>query len=1376
MFPTSWFCNLVDWFLLMSYFVLRSRAMAALGLLLFACMSVQSQEPDADAQKPELLLREYPSIETLRLNDPNKNVYHVSGSNPKTPPWQPITAGKSDEQLVDQIEALRTGTAKPKFDQVHAFDLAGSPIVAADLSLDGKTLVIYDQKHRLTTWNLTNGKKLLEIPLETKGERASVAISQDGKLVVFGDESTDVRVFDTSLGGALIRTHSALNYPVAKVAISPSGLSLAAVDIKGSYIKASPKHPSGTEREKAFPDFDPQINLAVADHGNFAKSLDSEPEYRVDLRLGASAGSIDCKPGRASAVAATDRYLVATDRKDVRLMYLNPRTFAFSSVSSDLDVPANAARFDSEDQTCWLTTEAGIDIRVVQEISIGCQVRFPKTEAPIAQALVAPDAETLVLLTPEGKATVWKLKNNRAAAQAELVQLVRAMIEEDRYEALELLAKRWVDIDHDPYVFDEPPYLFLMNFLRRYDSPHFTQKPKLRRCHEFVIAHPDAELFRVILARMLMTQAWDARGRGFARSVDNKEWVAFHQLLEQVNNVLIPMFQREQSPCPEAYVLLMELAKVEQWPPEMIDYFLKQAQQHAPTYARIYGEMAVALMPRWGGAPTDSSDFAAAMADAVGGDAGDILYANIALAVLPYHGWRGTVHDLQFDVNRLANGFAQEGCRIEGRSGSRLCLALSLAHQRNNRQVARPAAAYLAEQGCLPDVSHWLGSVDAFEKVMRWGLNGSYSLVKLSPPKRSPKLPSEYELAQVDKIDAITRGTELPQWKKLREHKIGTAKPVQFDIAPNGQSMVTIDTDGNLDVWDVRTGENIMRRSAEQFGKQTAVAITPDSKKVVTGDDRGKWFVLDAETGKTLEENDGLKPPVRKVGASSDGQRFYAIGDDNEMQLIPKLVKDSWPVSVIARDNVPVIGTVAVGLGKFCTLQARRYEDHLATTMLMQDEERVAGTTGKLVLSATPHIAATGDYFALAAGDNLASMLVIRRKPMTTQTTSQKVAQAIREVYFTSNAKKIWMVCERGIDVRDWHGLTFCQPVALPPNVATEDIVLAPDAAVIVHFGENGTASLWKLEGDPIARDYYVQKAIIDLTLDGRFDTLELLGKRWLKDYQPGRDAPWDNNYSVLIKRINSQALGDGDPAKHEKWLRAYLEMHPDSQVARLALCHLLYWFARAPYRDKDISEVPEKIRETLQMRLGECVDILEPLLQEKDPPPETYAMMMRLARDLQWEPFAIQTMLSQAQTAHPTYARTFGEACMTFLPSHGGKPEEAEAYAAKVADNVGGDAGDLLYAQIAVYVAGWDDWPMVFDELGFSPERVLKGLVMETSKFPRPHLLRPALLLAQQLDDQEAGQKLATLIEEQQIVPQASRWPNGNESFDEAMTWANSK
>jgi hypothetical protein len=103
-------------------------------------------------------------------------------------------------------------------------------------------------------------------------------------------------------------------------------------------------------------------------------------------------------------------------------------------------------------------------------------------------------------------------------------------------------------------------------------------------------------------------------------------------------------------------------------------------------------------------------------------------------------------------------------------------------------------------------------------------------------------------------------------------------------LTPDGTRIVTGSADDTARVWDAHTGAELL-----QFKGHTAavsgVALTPDGSRIVTGSADNTARVWDARSGAELLQLKGHTAPVSSVTVSPDGARIVTGSDDSTVRI-----------------------------------------------------------------------------------------------------------------------------------------------------------------------------------------------------------------------------------------------------------------------------------------------------------------------------------------------------------------------------------------------------------------------------------------------------------------------------------------------------------
>jgi hypothetical protein len=163
-----------------------------------------------------------------------------------------------------------------------------------------------------------------------------------------------------------------------------------------------------------------------------------------------------------------------------------------------------------------------------------------------------------------------------------------------------------------------------------------------------------SRLARYCRAEKLRSEAWKARGSGFARDVTEEQFKKFQDKLAEVET-LIDSFAKEKTILPIMYPVIFDVAKGQQWEDEKIKPFVDRMLKECPDNLSAHTAHAESLMPRWGGEINDCHDYAERVAQHLGGPAGDAVYAVIAHRLILFHA-QGVFEELGFNSDRVQRG------------------------------------------------------------------------------------------------------------------------------------------------------------------------------------------------------------------------------------------------------------------------------------------------------------------------------------------------------------------------------------------------------------------------------------------------------------------------------------------------------------------------------------------------------------------------------------------------------------------------------------------------------------------------------------------------------------------------------------------------
>jgi hypothetical protein len=141
-------------------------------------------------------------------------------------------------------------------------------------------------------------------------------------------------------------------------------------------------------------------------------------------------------------------------------------------------------------------------------------------------------------------------------------------------------------------------------------------------------ARPESITARVAWADVLVAYAWKARGGGEVNTVSPEGWRLFFQRLGQAVTILKAARSLNEQ-CPEYWSVLMRAALGLEAKRLQFDGIFDEATKFEPGYETYYFRRAIYLLPRWYGRQGEWESDLAAAADKLGGEDGDMLYAQV---------------------------------------------------------------------------------------------------------------------------------------------------------------------------------------------------------------------------------------------------------------------------------------------------------------------------------------------------------------------------------------------------------------------------------------------------------------------------------------------------------------------------------------------------------------------------------------------------------------------------------------------------------------------------------------------------------------------------------------------------------------------------
>ncbi|SNT07305.1 protein of unknown function [Granulicella rosea] len=188
------------------------------------------------------------------------------------------------------------------------------------------------------------------------------------------------------------------------------------------------------------------------------------------------------------------------------------------------------------------------------------------------------------------------------------------------------------------------------------DAPQLTDQDSvdhIAHLEHWMLKRPESITPRIALSTSLHRWAWVARGNGMANTVTAEGWELFNKRIAESQMVLTNSANLHAM-CPQWYSEMMTVGLAQSWDEARIRDTFERGIQLEPDYYYLYKQYANYLLPKWDGKPGEAAAFAKRSADKRGGDAGDMLYFQIASTLISRSNGKFPVE--QMDWKRIQRG------------------------------------------------------------------------------------------------------------------------------------------------------------------------------------------------------------------------------------------------------------------------------------------------------------------------------------------------------------------------------------------------------------------------------------------------------------------------------------------------------------------------------------------------------------------------------------------------------------------------------------------------------------------------------------------------------------------------------------------------
>lgn len=587
--------------------------------------------------------------------------------------WAQDEATESEPSFDAAAEVAAASAAEQpaKFERLWTSPFTARLFQGLSISADGSRVIACRSDGRCVVLNGNSGDVIVELK-KTESLVMRSALSPDGLRGAIGTYDGQVLAFDTTTGETL-RTWKKSEQPTNALYISSDSKFVSWVDSKGGFYRGEIDGEAIEGQSFQLVDggaptpvyaFSPQGNMFLC-----RPSIISKAHHWLRLpsaELPGRPAEFDVPfAALPAAVALSPKHMAYYTVQGDLVLHMFPFRAAAGQLIPTKNNPgrlmANPAEtrnlaISSDDRWLLSVGRGQVEIRALDCMHLPSVHAADFREA--AQVALAPDVLRFAVVDQDGHVAAFAIPAPPEPASWHFRRLVVQLGRDKRWEDLDKIGDL-LQNDPAPFPFhpDVPKYHFFQQNLFGNDSVlKQDDPPEAERIEEWLAERPDSKLARVTEVRRLIQEGWQARGSGFAQQVTQEGWETFHLKLTEAHAKIKPLLEGD-SPPPEAFMLLFDIAKAEGWDESKCLDYADEVLAASPEYLMPHLCLVEKLLPRWGGGLTSSADYAEFVADKVGGDEGDALYARLALRVADYE-----IDEVLLNVSGLDFDRALKGC------------------------------------------------------------------------------------------------------------------------------------------------------------------------------------------------------------------------------------------------------------------------------------------------------------------------------------------------------------------------------------------------------------------------------------------------------------------------------------------------------------------------------------------------------------------------------------------------------------------------------------------------------------------------------------------------------------------------------------------
>lgn len=767
-------------------------------------------------------------------------------------------APQGDAELAKQLKEL-CSYERPTFKKTLLSPRHDAHVLGLAISDDGSRAVSYagkpvDGPQRVLGWDL-NQPKLLSGYKEASRTVSSVAISADGKYGFCGETGT-IHMWKLDTGEAVKQFTGQLG-SIRHLACSEDAKYLVSANDKGEVRRwnvetAESKVILKTNAFHLAMDVSRDANVVLVSANNSSYyGWDNTGDAPRELSISSTFKHATFGPDGMIALMTKDgRGLDAAGLTSLKNNLVPGFVLRPDGNFSDLQFTRDGCLITYSPAyplTFW-RLKPGIANEAYKELSTDIN-------APVT---ISYDGKTVLYGNSDGQLTMYRLPylpKTSVELSGPIDKLLRQALSNKKYDELDALAQTMLRENWPSPITGEGP--MHSRFYATLGVPAgfslFGLPLHLRSLRDWIEARPKSQTARLCLSKYYISEAWSARGGGYASSVSESGWRNFREYMDKAITVL--QEAEELGDDPQLFAQRFEVAKAQSWERERTLKVLDRLMKTHPTYYPAHQELAQLLMPRWGGEPGELEAYAEKVADQIGGAAGNAVYARICDIIWRFHPPGELFLNCDFDVARVCDGYVEI---TKTPPHSLLPVELNNACRyaviHGDRALARKFFEMMDAAGVPKIDQSWPRM--SYNDARRW--------------------------AAFEPVPQEAGAIGVAPWMHIVRY------------FPNGETLLAVreyhprsGPEAHLAFCDLESKRKVFAIGPLQF-KIHDVAIARDGKKIIAAGDRdnnGIAVVIEFDAEEPLRVVTDFERPVQLVAASPDGKHFAMQTDFGVVHL-----------------------------------------------------------------------------------------------------------------------------------------------------------------------------------------------------------------------------------------------------------------------------------------------------------------------------------------------------------------------------------------------------------------------------------------------------------------------------------------------------------